>query len=48
QELDRTLSDAFEQVWQESSTRNVSLRTAAFMLAINRVQRASELAGWLI
>lgn len=48
QELDRTLSDAFEQVWQESATRNVSLRTAAFILAINRVQRASELAGWLI
>jgi glutamate dehydrogenase (NAD(P)+) len=48
QELDRTLSDAFEQVWQESATRKVSLRTAAFMLAITRVQRASELAGWLI
>lgn len=48
QELDRTLSDAFENVWQEASTRKVSLRTAAFMLAISRVQRASELAGWLI
>lgn len=48
QELDRTLSDAFENVWQESSTRNVSLRTAAFILAISRVQRASELAGWLV
>jgi glutamate dehydrogenase (NAD(P)+) len=48
QELDRTLSDAFEQVWQEAVTRKVSLRTAAFMLAITRVQRASELAGWLI
>jgi glutamate dehydrogenase (NAD(P)+) len=48
QELDRTLIDAFEQVWQEASTRKVSLRTAAFMLAITRVQRASELAGWLI
>ena len=48
QELDRTLSDAFENVWRESSTRNVSLRTAAFILAISRVQRASELAGWLV
>jgi glutamate dehydrogenase (NAD(P)+) len=48
QELDRTLTDAFEQVWQEAVTRKVSLRTAAFMLAITRVQRASELAGWLI
>jgi glutamate dehydrogenase (NAD(P)+) len=45
QELDRTLSDAFEQVWQESSKSNVSLRTAAFMIAISRVKRATELAG---
>ena len=46
QELDHTLSDAFEQVWQESVTRKVDLRTAAFILAISRVLRASELAGW--
>ncbi len=45
QELDRTLSDAFENVWQQSATSNVSLRTAAFMLAIARVRRATELAG---
>jgi glutamate dehydrogenase (NAD(P)+) len=45
QELDRTLSDAFENVWQHSASNNVSLRTAAFMLAISRVQRATELAG---
>ena len=45
QELDRTLSDAFENVWQHSATNDVSLRTAAFMLAIARVQRATELAG---
>jgi glutamate dehydrogenase (NAD(P)+) len=48
QELDRTLSDAFENVWQEAMTHKVSLRTAAFMLAITRVKRASELAGWMI
>ena len=45
QELDRTLSDAYENVWQQSATVSVSLRTAAFMLAIARVQRATELAG---
>lgn len=45
QELDHTLSDAFENVWQQSATLSVSLRTAAFMLAIARVQRATELAG---
>ena len=45
QEMDRTLSDAFENVWQQSASHSVSLRTAAFMLAISRVQRATELAG---
>ncbi len=45
QELDRTLSDAFEQVWTESQRADVSLRTAAFMIAISRVKRATELAG---
>lgn len=48
QELDRTLSEAFEGVWQESVSRNVSLRTAAFIMAIQRVKRASELAGWMV
>ncbi len=46
QELDRTLSDAFEHVWQEAITRDIDLRTAAFVLAINRVRRATELAGY--
>ncbi len=46
QELDRTLSEAFENVWQQSVQNKVSLRTAAFMLAIQRVQRATELAGF--
>ena len=45
QELDRTMSDAFENVWQSSANNDVSLRTAAFMLAISRVQHATELAG---
>ena len=46
QELEHTLTAAFEQVWQESVARNVNLRTAAFILAINRVRRATELAGF--
>ena len=45
QELDHKLSEAFEQVWQESTRAGVSLRTAAFMIAISRVKRATELAG---
>lgn len=44
-ELDRMLSAAFEEVWDKSQERKVSLRTAAFMLGVQRVARATELAG---
>ncbi len=46
QELDATLSEAFEQVWQQALQQKVDLRTAAFMLGISRVHRATELAGF--
>ncbi len=45
QELDRVLSDSFEQVWELSAERKVSLRTAAYMLGIGRVGRATILGG---
>jgi glutamate dehydrogenase (NAD(P)+) len=45
QELERTLTSAFEKVWQEAQQHDVSIRTAAFMIAIKRVRRATELAG---
>jgi len=45
QELEKTLTTAFEQVWELSKERNVSLRTAAFMLGIDRVARATTLGG---
>ncbi|QEG02701.1 Glutamate dehydrogenase [Stieleria maiorica] len=45
QELDRTLTEAFEHVWQNAHERDISLRTAAYMIGITRVRRASELAG---
>ena len=45
QQLDSILSAAFEEVWTEASEHSVSLRTAAFMIAIRRVQRATELNG---
>ncbi len=46
QQLDSILSSAFEEVWQASNDFNVSLRTAAFILAIKRVKRATELGGF--
>ena len=45
QELDRVLSEAFEHVWTLSIERKVSLRTAAYLLAIGRVGRATILGG---
>ena len=45
QELDKTLSTAFEEVWELAQKRKVSLRTAAFMLGIDRVARAAILGG---
>ena len=45
QELDHVLSHAFDTVWQEAKTHRVSLRTAAYMIAIRRVHAATQLAG---
>lgn len=45
QELDAVLSRAFDAVWQEHNTHRCSLRAAAYMIAIRRVQAATELAG---
>jgi glutamate dehydrogenase (NAD(P)+) len=46
QELDRVLSTAFDHVWELSKERNVNLRVAAFMMAIQRVHRATILTGF--
>ena len=45
QELDHILSRAFENVWELAGGREISLRTAAYMLGIQRIARATELAG---
>ena len=46
QQLDAVLSTAFEDVWRTAKENDVSLRTAAFMIAIKRVHRATELGGF--
>jgi len=45
QELDRILGESFEQVWQLAASRQVTLRTAAYMLGVGRVSRATVLGG---
>lgn len=45
QELDRAMSTAFEEVWTVAAERKVNLRTAAYILGIERVGRATVLGG---
>ena len=45
QELERVMTCAFEETWELAQERDISLRTAAFMLGISRVGRATVLAG---
>lgn len=45
-ELKNIILDAFENVWNISKERNVSLRTAAYIIAVSRLARAIELRGF--
>ncbi|MSR58608.1 MAG: glutamate dehydrogenase [Planctomycetaceae bacterium] len=44
-ELDRVMVDSFDRVWQIAQEKHVSLRTAAYILGIGRVGRATVLGG---
>ncbi len=44
-EMKNILLDAFEKVWKISKERNVSLRNAAYMIAIEQVAKTHELRG---
>jgi len=44
-ELERILTDAFDRVWKLRGRKNVSLRTAAYIVGIGRVGRATILGG---
>lgn len=46
QELDHVLTMAFDQVWQEAIEWKVNLRTAAYIIALRRVHRATRLSGF--
>lgn len=45
QELRRIMAKAFDAVWGEAKTRSVNLRSAAYVVSIGRVRRATELRG---
>ena len=44
-ELDKIMLDSFEKVWKIAEDKKVSLRTAAYLLGIGRVGRATVLGG---
>lgn len=46
QRLDRTMTDAFAAIWSVHKAHKVPLRTAAFMLALQRVSTAAVQRGF--
>jgi glutamate dehydrogenase (NAD(P)+) len=44
-ELDKILLDSFDKVWKIAEERKIPLRTAAYVLGIGRVARATTLGG---
>lgn len=44
-ELDKILLDSFDKVWKIAEERKIPLRTAAYVLGIGRVARATMLGG---
>lgn len=45
QELEKTLTGSFEKMWSIATEKRISLRTAAYLMGIGRVGRATVLAG---
>jgi glutamate dehydrogenase (NAD(P)+) len=45
QRLERVMREAFAAVWTVASEHNVSVRTAAFIVACTRILQAREMRG---
>ncbi|MFW5945751.1 MAG: Glu/Leu/Phe/Val family dehydrogenase [Candidatus Natronoplasma sp.] len=45
--LDNGMTDAFYEVWELAQSKDVMLRDAAYMIAIQRVAEACEARGWV-
>ncbi|WP_437190842.1 Glu/Leu/Phe/Val family dehydrogenase [Planctomicrobium sp. SH527] len=43
--LEKNMTESFDHVWKIASEKNISLRTAAYVLGIGRVGRATVLGG---
>jgi len=47
EKLDKRMTEAFAAVYEMSQAQEVSMRDAAYMVAIDRVVKAMELRGWI-
>jgi len=47
EELDRKMTSAFHAVYQRGRTEGVHMRTAAYLIAVERVVAAMRLRGWI-
>lgn len=47
EKLEKLMRTAFDDVWKEHETRGIPLRTAAFTLAISRIEAAMKAKGWV-
>jgi glutamate dehydrogenase/leucine dehydrogenase len=47
EQLDRRMTDAFRSVYELASKRSLPMRTAAYMISIDRVATACKLRGWI-
>ena len=45
EELKRIIIEAFEETYKISEERHISLRTAAYIIAVSRIAKAVELRG---
>jgi len=45
--LDNKMTNAFYNVWELSKRKKISVRNAAYMIAISRVVEACKLRGWI-
>jgi glutamate dehydrogenase (NAD(P)+) len=46
-QLDRRMTHAFQSLWAMAKERSLTLREAAYCLAVNRVAQACRLRGWV-
>jgi len=47
EQLDRRMSDAFAAVYELAQQRSLPMRTAAYMISVDRVATACKLRGWI-